>query len=296
MKTTLLSLLLLLFCNSIIVSQSHSNQLKKPTKQYKSIHLELIDNRYDSLSVIAINYKAKNNEYKGKSKDGRNWYFKIPESVFNKTKGLAFRNFPTYDKEAIKMLNLYFIERSDTFMSPNYINFNKTKNINIKLKYVKRDSIQSYHKNLAGEIKLTKYIDDFYVMKEPDIENILSVRENANFCWFNINRNPNKTYKEFLTGYVELIKQYPNSKTLLTMLLDEFEGGKFRSKEDIQLLFNSFSKQNKNSYFGHILKEKLSVATTSSKFQNFRLPNSVSHKLEPIITDSAKYNLIIFSA
>jgi thiol-disulfide isomerase/thioredoxin len=296
MKTSYLNLIILLLCSSIILGQSQDNQNKKPIVYNKTVHLELIDNKYECLSMIAINYKSKNIEYKGKSNDGRNWVFYIPDSAFNKALGVAFRNFSISNKEAVKMINLCYIQQNDTFMSPNFINFNNTQNIKLKIKYVRRDSIESYHRDSTGSVKRTKYIHDFYTIKKPDNENILSICESGTFCCFNTNRNAGETYKEFLSEYVKLIKQYPDSKTLLSMLLSQFDGGRFKYKEDIQLLYNSFSNKNKNSYIGQILSKNLSLVSTTKKFNNIKLQNSITHKLEPIILDTTKFSLIVFSA
>lgn len=296
MKISYLTFVFLFISNSIVFTQPLNNQIFKSTEYDKIVHLELLDNKYECLSMIAIRYKSKNNEYKGKSSDGRNWFFHIPDSVFNKSLGIAFRNFSAKDREAVKMINLCYIQHNDTFMTPHFINFQNSNNIDLKLKYLKRDSIQTYHRDSLGNVKLTKFVHDFYTIKNPDIENILSICESSNFCWFNPNRNPNKTYEEFLTEYVSLIKQYPHSKTLMSMLLDHFDGGRFKSKENIMFLFNSFSVPNKNSYLGQLLNRELSLILPSSKFENFNLQNSITHNFEPIITDSTKFNLIIFSA
>jgi len=283
--------------NLLLVAQNKENVLTQSSKSNTTIHLELDGNKYERLSIEAKNYKLKNNKFNGKSLDGRNWFFEIPDSVYDKTMGFGFRDFITYDAEAIQILDLGITQRNDTFMMSNgLINFDKKKNINIKLEYLKRDSADLYARDSTGKVKPTKFILDHYIIIEPDTENILSAREHVNFCWFNNDKSPGKTYSDFLADYIRLIKQHPDSKTLMSMLLEQFEGGRFKSKEDLKLLYNSFSGQNKNSYIGRKLSDKLSLVSTSSKFENLKLQNSLSHKIEPIIADSTKFNLIIFSA
>ena len=296
MKTNLLLLIVLLLGNLTASSKVKNNHTEKSNKNFKTIRLEFIDSKYKQLSMIAWNYKSKNNEYKGKSTDGRNWVFKIPDSVFNKAMGVCFKNFNADDNEAIKMMDLCYIQQRDTFVSPNFMNFSNVENINLKLKYLKRYSNQNYHRDSTGVVKLTNYITDFYYVKKPDIETILSIREYASYCWFETNLNPNKTYGDLLKDYVKLAKQHPNSKTLLCMLLNHCDGASFKCKEDIEWLFNSFSKQNQSSYLGEIIRKKLTIMSASSKFENIKLQNSFTHQIEPIISDSTKFNLVIFSA
>lgn len=295
MKTSLLLFLLLFLGNSIVFSQS--SQIRGTYKYNKTVHVELIDNKYKKLSLIATNYKSKDIEYKGTSTDGKNWFFKIPDSVYSKALGVCFKNFNVSDKEAITNIDLCYTQQKDTFMSPNFINFDNTSSIYIKLKYIKRASFQHYLRDSTSNVKIRNFIFDFYEVKKPDNETILSIRENLNFCWFNTNQYPHMTYEDFLIDYINLIKQHPDSKTLLSMFLDNYNGIRIKCKEeDMQLLFNAFSKKIKDSYIGKIIKEKLFIATSSSKFKNIKLENSVSHNIEPIIVDSTKFNLIIFSA
>jgi thiol-disulfide isomerase/thioredoxin len=65
------------------------------------------------------------------------------------------------------------------------------------------------------------------------------------------------------------------------------------NKMEANKIYNNFSKANRNTYWGKRMKKYLEAF----HFQNMELPTTSNlNKKEPIIVDSTKYNLIVFSA
>jgi thiol-disulfide isomerase/thioredoxin len=72
----------------------------------------------------------------------------------------------------------------------------------------------------------------------------------------------------------------------------------FKSIDDAKKVYDNFSEENKSTWFGqsngNFIKNFRKLY--SSEFENVSLTNATTGLLEPIIFDSTKFNLIIFSA
>ena len=118
---------------------------------------------------------------------------------------------------------------------------------------------------------------------------LLSALETSknDFWWNNVDSSQ---YDTKLDGYIDLVKKYPDSHCLIQQLY--FILSYFKSKNDVQKVFDCFSQDNRNSFFG----ERINRYLTDNYFKNSILKTWDTGKSEAIIIDSTKYNLILFSA
>lgn len=106
-------------------------------------------------------------------------------------------------------------------------------------------------------------------------------------------RERNSSYKlpydEKVKRSFELYKKY-NSQVYISMLANELSY--YKSKKDVQMLFDCFSDSLKQTLAGMKIQGYLNLKI----FPNEKLISNNSNKEEDIIQDSTKYNLVIFSA
>jgi thiol-disulfide isomerase/thioredoxin len=112
------------------------------------------------------------------------------------------------------------------------------------------------------------------------------------FGFFNDPNNITKQYNTFLNEYITSVKENPHSVYFPTWLAITMSN--FQSVEDIRQIYDLFSSEIKDSYFGKIINNYINLF--SSKFENLNLPSWNTGLLEPIVIDSTKMNLVLFSA
>jgi len=89
-----------------------------------------------------------------------------------------------------------------------------------------------------------------------------------------------------------IILKYSDSNFLMIKFNEMIRD--FKSVEDAKKIFDHFSERNQNSPSGQTSGGYIHLYT--SAFKNISLTNASSGLLEPIIQDSSKYTLVIFSA
>ena len=97
-------------------------------------------------------------------------------------------------------------------------------------------------------------------------------------------------YDQRLKKYIDFTKGHSNSHYLAAQLFSTLTF--YKSRDDISKVFDCFSENNKQSYFGQKIKKYL----TETFFENSELPTWDTGVIEPMITDTSKYSLIVFSA
>lgn len=132
-------------------------------------------------------------------------------------------------------------------------------------------------------------VERFDLVEEQSSNDIRVRASEPFFAWFMSANGAEKTYEDYLTGYIEVSKQYPDSRYLMTYLADNL--GKFRSAEDIHLIYDNLSEKYRQSFWNAKIERFL-----RKRFDNMALLNYTTDKPEYIVLDSSKYNLIIFTA
>ena len=99
-------------------------------------------------------------------------------------------------------------------------------------------------------------------------------------------------YESAIAEKLAIIKKYPDSKFLMSQFFYCYQD--FKTISDANKIFSAFSEKNRTTGYGPEIGGYIKLY--SSKFVNKSLTNTATGKIEPIIIDSTKYNLLIFSA
>ncbi|TJZ50047.1 redoxin domain-containing protein [Sphingobacterium olei] len=98
-----------------------------------------------------------------------------------------------------------------------------------------------------------------------------------------------RSYEDYLESYSAIAKQYPDSRYLMTSLATMLT--KYKTKDDIKIIYDNLSDKHKDGYFGKRIERFL-----GGKFENQQLPSLHTDTYENIVQDSSKFNLIVFTA
>lgn len=252
------------------------------------INITFDGRKYDSL-VLNIRLANQTNEFiTGYSKDRSSWIFTYPDSIYDCMTHLSIE---IPGKDTVRhTISFNTIINKDTLGVGSY-SFNK-RLAKIKSRYSKTDTIPNFlsTNRKTGKISFHTYIIDTYFVSLDTDKELLSSIEGLSSYRYSLFYNDQYTYEENLNRYSELTEKYPDSHYLIARLSTTLTH--YKSKSDIAKVFNCFSKENKQSYFGQKIQNYLAATV----FENSVLPTWDTNILEPIMKDSTKFNLIIFSA
>lgn len=250
--------------------------------------------KYKTFILKARNFQNnKSFKISGKSENGSNWTFSIPDSIFSCFG--SFMLFPnSLQKDSAKVIKTEFI----CIQSGDTIRYNDVLALDKKIKCLNLHYIET--ENL-GETPIIKTDDAgnekvFFAVLTFD-KFIIPLYTNTDFevipqcskILFDFISN-NIDYEDFLKNYVELAARYPNSHYLAEVISNNLY--LFQARQDVQKIFDKFSKDNQQTEMGQIINNYIQ----NSSFSNLVLPTWNSGKLESIIQDKSKINLVIFSA
>jgi thiol-disulfide isomerase/thioredoxin len=131
--------------------------------------------------------------------------------------------------------------------------------------------------------------ENFYLQENDENSDIIIRAKDPYFCWFFNIENKEKTYDEYLDSYLRIATKYPYSRFLMTYLSSNLQN--FKTRGDVRKIFDVLSFKHKSSKWGVRVSNFL-----SDEFKNMELLSSVNLKKEKIVSDSIKYNLVIFTA
>jgi thiol-disulfide isomerase/thioredoxin len=160
----------------------------------------------------------------------------------------------------------------------------------INATYLQTDTFPNdFETDINGNTIFKTAFIDFYLLTSCQDKELLSSLEvtKSGFWGYNVDSSQ---YDTELDEYTDLVKKYPDSHSLIQSL--NFTLNLFRSKNDVQKIFDCFSQDNKNSFYGKRLNQYL----TDNYFKNSILKTWDTGKNEAIVIDSTKYNLILFSS
>lgn len=261
--------------------------------QDKILRLDIEGAKYDSLFVYDFREVPNRCKIRGVNQSSNVWIFTIPDSIYRSLP--EFEIIPnTFDFETNTSSRIRFIStiNNDSCFT-DLLNFQDDETY-IKAKYYKTvnyDSLRfyiqlpnkKYKAHIIGKMK-TDYLiadcdttSDLYIrMLEPYYSKFLDIKDKG------------YDYNGFVTYYLTLAKRYPSSRYLLLNLATNLD--KYIGRKDVCLLYNALSDKYKDTIFGKNIQRYI-----KNHFDNDQLL-SMQNRLEPIITDSTIYNLIVFSA
>lgn len=276
MKTRTLATIVLIFISNFCYAQN----------RYLDIQLDGFT--YDSLYLYGNNVNKNKIKIAGEKK-GDFWHFSIPDSVYENLPEfeLAPKSFDPQNciSSTIQMFNS--IEK-DTFFTY-CMNFEKDV-YKINAQYVDTLEFKNipFSTTLNGEetVSFGKRIVDRFIVSEPLSPDLRLRMQHPFYSYF----WEDTTYTEKVNSYALLASKHPDSRYLITNLATQL--GNYKTREDVARVYNHFSKTNKQSSWGKMIEKYLNAKL----FENILLPDAKTRKLEPIIQDSSKYNLVVFSA
>lgn len=242
-----------------------------------SLRFELTGCKYDSLAAVLFygpNPEGKDLEYrvKGASKDGSDWTFSVPDSIYRMTSNLRLRDF---------MSGGFIRFATDGHSGSLPFVTDESVGMHVKASFVSRD-----------EVKSGTMINDKFRIDNPTPEFIAAEIVPASFCSFTDPNNPQKSKEELLQEYLNSIKEHPLSRALVRKVYLSL--AKFPNQESLQRVYNAFSKEAQATYYGAMIGK--SVPFFKAFQIDVKLTNCKTRQQELVLSDFSKPNLLLFSA
>ena len=243
------------------------------------LNLNLKGKKYDTLYLIIRTDRS--HKIKGESDDKQNWLFLYPDTVYDQHKYMEIEFLE--NDTLVHLLSFRIPFNQDTLKIGS---FSVGKHSHINACYIETEK-----QSKVPFMHFKDYINDaFLVAPDNDLE-LLTTAEamHKGYSMFDRSRD-SLTYNERLKNYIYFTAKNPSSHYLISSLHSTLSF--YKDTEDIKKIFFLFSDNNKNSHYGKKIQDFLDMTF----FENSILPAWDNSDLEPIIVDSTKFNLIVFSA
>jgi thiol-disulfide isomerase/thioredoxin len=262
----------------------------KKQDEMNVIRIEFEGRQYDSLYLVLwLMDDNRRESIKGHSKNGYRWKFSYPDSLHDRIY-ISILQVPGVPDTVRHDIGFCLVLQDDTLRATNFI-FRRSTSL-VKARYIETKihfDVPMIRRGTDDLIQGT-LISDYFEISTDDQELISSIKAihgGYGFLWHEI-----LTYEEIVQHQMEFIKQYPNSQFMICCL--HMNKGGYKSKDDVAKVFNLFSEELQQSFFGRKIYRHITRADTV--FKNQILPTWNTGVSEAIVQDSTKYNLIIFSA
>ncbi|MDH6353766.1 thiol-disulfide isomerase/thioredoxin [Dysgonomonas sp. PH5-45] len=249
---------------------------------------------YEQIELKAERYNGTRFDTKGENIDGC-WRFSIPANIYESITGFCLIP-KDYNKEPITNHKIVFgsVVLNDTMTVSSFFPMEKKKIIGGN--YIRRAEINKVlGEDEKQEPVIMTEVEDIFLIPYSEIEgDELEIRMLfPRFGRVIPEMGESLCYTDVLPQYIQIAKRYPDSKFLAANLIKGGDIRFYNSKEDVKKIYDCFSEENKNSYFGSKIGQYLSYF----RFENISLPTTKDTTIvEPILANSRKYNLIVFSA
>jgi len=291
--------ILYFFILSIILTSCDNRPVKTELPGIQKMTLQLNGKKYDELYLKAnlpghfVNQKI----YAGQSEDGYKWIFTIPDSIIEMVSYYQIRTRPfDFNTNTAYFASFKGLTKDD---SSYYDYVYDEKNPILEATYidtklypgVKGDGYYYVVNDTFGIDGISRNEDMFSVdFKKRNTELELSMKYRF-FAFIDMDN-----YEISLAEKDSISSKYPDSKYLMSQFYSMCSS--FKNMDDAKKIYANFSKENKSTWFGEesgnfIANNK---KLYSSGFENVLLKNSATETSEPIIRDSTKFTLVIFSA
>ena len=254
--------------------------LHSEEQAYLRLHIKGI--KYDSLQLV-IRTHEESHRISGITTDNQNWLFLYSDSIYERH---THMNIEAQNTDSLIQILGFFIPISgqDT-LRVGYFSFERRAVINAQFFLTDRSENVPFFRgrDAIWDVLLVSYNDDkeLSLMASSSVGNVYS-RFSGGFN--------DLSYDEVLKRTIEITAAHPSSQYLIARVVSSLNN--FRNKDDIKKVFHHFSDDNKSSYFGR----KISRFLHTTFFENIYLPSWDTGQIEPIIQDTTKYTLVVFSA
>lgn len=240
-----------------------------------NLRVSLNDKSYHKLELSLILENNRNYIVEGKTEDNVNWIFHYPDSIYDMH--MFMKLFGSITTESIRhKIFIYIPITPDTLKTES---FSVSKKSGITEFFINSQKVKIQNKKY--------YADDFYFSNKED--SLMCIAAEAMNKGFSMFWRDTLIYHQQIEKYQNIVLNYPEAHFLVSSLYGNI--GRYKEKKDISLIFNHFS-NNKSSFFGKKINDYLSM----NFFENSILQNWQTNKLERIIQDTTRYNLLFFSA
>ena len=225
---------------------------------YRIVEVEIIgDKIYDDLYVRSVQLDGNTMLFAGKTDNGSQWIFAIPDSIIQETECFELVSRDSISIYASALFRTAFLIENDTLKA---VQFNFAENeMNIRLK---KEFSHIVH-------------EDGNPITFLDFSIVMRIREN---------------FEDYLEEFASRIEKNPTSLLYMRELASTV--GFYTSREDVERLYNLFCVEVQRSFFGQVVYANFGAL----RINNISLMNTETEREEKIITSSDKYTLVIFSA
>lgn len=286
------------YCTVLFIALSYS--IASFGQNVKENTVELYFDKIVNQSSIRLNILLKDKAkplsvvcFDGTSKDGYTWLFHYPDSIYERISSMSLSE-PMQNDTITKTIIFTRMQNRDTMKAGSVVFARKTSKPT-KLRYVETKitpNVFYYDPNTGKQSFKTSY-HHIYMIEDTGDKELEASINSMHYGYSMFARTPymrDEGYATQLKKYISLTEDYPDSQSLMATLSSNLTF--YRSRGDIERVFRRFSEAQQNSYFGKEVRRYL----TTSRFENSLLPSSKTGTLEPIIEDSTKFTLIVFSA
>ena len=264
-------------------------QASNAQEKTNTINIHFDGKDYKNLELTIIMDGGSKKKFAGQSENGKDWTFKYPDSIYNMHKFMRI-GVPSNVDTVCEEIEFKTIMTNSSSRGYNF----KQGISNIKAVYLKsgiNNNVPFTNDAGYGTVFKNRLFDEFFVETQSDQEFLSSIEKL--FCGYSLfdGYNPNQlSYEDQLERYINLTKKYPDSYSLVQYLASCLTN--YGSRSDVEKVYNCFSDSNKKSCWG----KKIDGFIKNNHFSNSVLPVWDADRLEPILKDTSKYNLIVFSA
>ena len=256
-------------------------QASNAQEKTNTINIHFDGKDYKNLELTIIMDGGSKEQFAGQSENGKDWTFTYPDSIFNMHRFMRI-GVPSKVDTICEEIEFKTIINNTSSRAYNFKQGIST----IKADYLKSGIINHIPYMSAdgrGTIYKTRLFDEFFVGTQSDQEFLSSIELGR--------YTPNQlSYEDQLNMDINRAKKYPGSYSLVQYLATSLT--RYGSRSDVEKVYNCFSDSNKNSYWG----KKIDGFIKNNHFNNSVLPAWDADRSEPILKDTSKYNLIVFSA
>lgn len=270
-----------------------------PIKKSNKINIHLKGKQFEKLNlVVYLPEKQADGLYRtiipGFSENGLDWKFNFPDSLYDRHTYCRLQ-IPTKSDTIIEGIVFQSVLGKDTLLAGDFC-FSRN-NSKADAVFSSSPTFRSFYAgpNNMAVLKTTKQ-HRFIISPQSDKELTASIEAmGKGYCIPDYRDSIN--YPIQINEYKNLTRKYPDSH----YLLEHFHSNliAFQTNADIQNIFNCFSTESQNSYYGQLINNFIALKNMKFDhmiFENSNLPVWNSNQLEPIVKDTTKYNLVIFSA
>ena len=258
------------------------------------LHVKLDGIKYETFTLSGFDpQNHRSFKIYGNSENGSNWTFSIPDSIFSRFGSYMLSPHSVQkDSANVKKTEFICIQNGDTIQYGDLLALDKKVN-SINLHFVATEDLgktpiittddKGNDSLFWATLTYDKFIIPFYANTDFEV-----IPKGTKILIDFLKKDVD--YEHFLQNYIELAARYPDSHYLTQTVSTNLN--MFQTREDIQKIFNKFTKENQQTEMGQIVNKYIQFCS----FSNLVLPAWNTGNLESIIQDQSKISLVIFSA